>query len=127
LEPPCVRPGLTRFPGGGGARTRGPGAARQGVARKGLRPFLLQRIVELTGCDPALVRHVDDRPGHDRRYAIDDTNLRALGWAPVRSFEDGLASTVDWYRDNRAVWEPIKSGDYRSYYERQYASRLAAE
>jgi len=83
-----------------------------------------QRIVELTGCDPALVRHVEDRPGHDRRYALDDEKLRALGWAPERPFEEGLADTVEWYRANRAWWEPIKSGEYREYYDRQYASRL---
>jgi dTDP-glucose 4,6-dehydratase len=82
------------------------------------------RIVELTGCDPGLVRHVVDRPGHDRRYAIDDTRLRSIGWMPERSFEEGLRTTVDWYRDNRAWWEPIKSGEYRAYYERQYAARL---
>jgi dTDP-glucose 4,6-dehydratase len=85
---------------------------------------LTQRIVELTGSDPALVRHVEDRPGHDRRYALDDGKLRALGWAPTRSFEEGLAETVDWYRNNRSWWEPIKSGEYREYYERQYAARL---
>jgi dTDP-glucose 4,6-dehydratase len=84
-------------------------------------------IVELTGCDPALVRHVEDRPGHDRRYAIDDTKLRALGWTPAQSFDDGLAETVAWYRDNRSWWEPIKSGEYRAYYEQQYASRLDGE
>jgi dTDP-glucose 4,6-dehydratase len=83
-----------------------------------------RRIVELTGCDPALVRHVEDRPGHDRRYALADDKLRSLGWSPSRSFEDGLAETVDWYRANRAWWEPIKSGEYRAYYEEQYASRL---
>jgi dTDP-glucose 4,6-dehydratase len=83
-----------------------------------------RRIVELTGCDPALVRHVDDRPGHDRRYAIDDAKLRALGWAPARSFDEGLAATVEWFRQNREWWEPIKSGEYRAYYEQQYASRL---
>jgi dTDP-glucose 4,6-dehydratase len=85
------------------------------------------RIVELTGCDAALVRHVEDRPGHDRRYAIDDTKLRSLGWSPARSFAEGLAATVEWYRDNRSWWEPIKSGDYRAYYEEQYASRLVDE
>ena len=85
---------------------------------------LTQRIVELTGCDPTLVRHVEDRPGHDRRYALDDEKLRALGWSPSRSFEEGLAETVNWYRENRAWWEPIKSGEYLAYYEEQYASRL---
>jgi dTDP-glucose 4,6-dehydratase len=83
-----------------------------------------RRIVELTGCDPALVRHVEDRPGHDRRYAIDDSKLRKLGWVPEHSFDEGLAVTVEWYRSNRAWWEPIKSGEYRTYYEEQYASRL---
>ena len=67
---------------------------------------------------------MDDRPGHDRRYSLDDSKLRALGWAPERSLEDGLAETVAWYRDNRAWWEPIKSGEYREYYEQQYAERL---
>ena len=84
------------------------------------------RILELTGADPGLVRHVEDRAGHDRRYALDDGKLRALGWTPGHSFgESGLTDTVAWYRDNRAWWEPIKSGAYREYYERQYAHRLA--
>ena len=85
------------------------------------------RILELTGADPSLVRHVEDRAGHDRRYAIDDAKLRALGWSPEHSFgEAGLRETVDWYRSNRDWWEPIKSGDYRRYYEEQYAARLQA-
>jgi dTDP-glucose 4,6-dehydratase len=84
------------------------------------------RILELTGADPSLVRHVEDRAGHDRRYALDDSKLRALGWSPQRSFgETGLTETVAWYRANRGWWEPIKSGEYREYYERQYAQRLA--
>jgi dTDP-glucose 4,6-dehydratase len=83
-----------------------------------------ERILELTGADPALVRHVDDRPGHDRRYSLDDSKLRGLGWSPERSLDAGLAETVAWYRENRAWWEPIKSGAYREYYARQYASRL---
>jgi len=85
---------------------------------------LTQRILELTGADSGLVRHVDDRPGHDRRYSLDDSKLRALGWTPGRSLQDGLAETVEWYRDNRTWWEPIKSGEYREYYEQQYAERL---
>ncbi len=84
------------------------------------------RILELTGADPDLVRHVEDRAGHDRRYALDDSKLRSLGWSPQHSFgETGLTETVEWYRDNRAWWEPIKSGAYREYYERQYAHRLS--
>jgi dTDP-glucose 4,6-dehydratase len=86
---------------------------------------ITQRIVQLTGADPALVRHVTDRPGHDRRYSLDSSKLRVLGWEPRRDFEDGLAETVEWYRTNRAWWEPIKSGEYLEYYRRQYAERLA--
>ena len=85
---------------------------------------ITRRILELTGADPGLVRHVDDRLGHDRRYSLDDSKLRRLGWAPQRSLDDGLAETVQWYRDNRAWWEPIKSGEYREYYAQQYAERL---
>ena len=85
---------------------------------------LTQTILELTGADESLVRHVEDRPGHDRSYSIDATKLRALGWAPQRALADGLPETVAWYRENRDWWEPIKSGDYRAYYEKQYAQRL---
>jgi dTDP-glucose 4,6-dehydratase len=85
---------------------------------------VVRRIVELAGADPALVRHVDDRPGHDRRYALDVSRIRGLGWQPEREFGTGLAETVEWYRANRAWWEPIKSGAYREYYVRQYAERL---
>jgi dTDP-glucose 4,6-dehydratase len=84
-----------------------------------------ERILELTGADRSLLRSVADRPGHDRRYSLDTTKLRALGWRPQTPFEIGLRETVSWYRENRAWWERIKSGDYREYYERQYAERLA--
>jgi len=84
-----------------------------------------ERIVELTGADRTLLRSVPDRPGHDRRYSLDTSKLRALGWSPQQRFEDGLCATVEWYRDRRSWWEPIKSGEYRAYYERQYAERLA--
>jgi dTDP-glucose 4,6-dehydratase len=86
---------------------------------------VVRRIVELTGASPALVRHVDDRPGHDRRYSVDTSRVRALGWEPRREFADGLVETVAWYRDNRPWWERIKSGEYLDYYKRQYAERLA--
>jgi dTDP-glucose 4,6-dehydratase len=85
-----------------------------------------RRILELTGADPSLVRHVEDRPGHDRRYSLDASKLRALGWRAERSFEEGLAETVEWYRSRRDWWEPIKSGEYLEYYRRQYAERLAS-
>jgi dTDP-glucose 4,6-dehydratase len=87
---------------------------------------VVRRILDLTGASPDLVRHVEDRPGHDRRYSVDSTKLQGLGWAPRHSFDSGgLAETVEWYRENREWWEPIKSGDYKRYYEQQYAARLA--
>ncbi len=83
------------------------------------------RILELTDAGEDLIRHVDDRAGHDRRYSLDDSKVRGLGWSPQHAFaETGLAETVAWYRDNRAWWEPIKSGEYRRYYEQQYGARL---
>jgi dTDP-glucose 4,6-dehydratase len=85
---------------------------------------ITSRILQLTGRDESLVRHVADRPGHDRRYSLDSSKLRELGWAPRRNLAEGLADTVDWYRARRDWWEPIKSGEYREYYERQYAARL---
>jgi dTDP-glucose 4,6-dehydratase len=86
---------------------------------------VVAKIVDLAGADTSLVRHVADRPGHDRRYSVDSSRLRALGWEPARRFADGLAETVSWYREHRSWWEPIKSGEYVDYYRRQYADRLA--
>jgi dTDP-glucose 4,6-dehydratase len=84
------------------------------------------RILELTGADESIIRHVADRPGHDRRYSVDSSKLRGLGWEPLHSFDEtGLGETVEWYRANRSWWEPIKSGEYRAYYEQQYAQRLS--
>ncbi|MEZ0286087.1 MAG: dTDP-glucose 4,6-dehydratase [Thermoleophilia bacterium] len=84
---------------------------------------ITRRILALTDRDESLIRHVADRPGHDRRYALDTSRLRALGWEPRRPFADALAATVDWYREQRGWWEPIKSGEYLRYYERQYGVR----
>ncbi len=81
-------------------------------------------ILGLTGRPPDLVRYVSDRPGHDRRYALDSSLLRATGWAPRHTFEDGLAATVEWYRTHRPWWEAVKSGAYREYYREMYADRL---
>jgi dTDP-glucose 4,6-dehydratase len=72
-----------------------------------------------------LVRSVADRPGHDRRYAMDATKLGALGWQNRTPFEEGLAATVNWYLANEAWWRPIKSGEWEEYYRRQYSARLA--
>ncbi|MBI2377101.1 MAG: dTDP-glucose 4,6-dehydratase [Deltaproteobacteria bacterium] len=75
-----------------------------------------------------LIRYVADRPGHDRRYAIDATKLRVeLGWQPKIGFIEGLRQTIDWYVEHRAWWERIRSGAYREYYERQYGDRLVGK
>jgi dTDP-glucose 4,6-dehydratase len=86
---------------------------------------VVHRILELTGRDESLIEHVTDRPGHDRRYSLSSDKLRAeLGWEAQVRFEDGLARTVDWYRDNEEWWQPIRSGEYRDYYEKHYGRSL---
>ncbi len=85
--------------------------------------WIVDRIVELTGCDPGLRRFVRDRPGHDFRYAIDDRKLRGLGYAPSHTFESALARTVDWYRSHPEWWRRIKSGEFASYYRSMYEGR----
>ncbi len=86
---------------------------------------VVRRILALTGRDESLIEYVTDRPGHDRRYSLSSAKIRELGWEPSRRFQEGLAQTVDWYRDNEWWWEPIRSGEYREYYERQYGRKLA--
>jgi len=88
---------------------------------------ITERILELTGRDATLIRHVTDRLGHDRRYALATEKLRALGWEPRVEFPEGLADTVAWFAANREWWEPIKSGAYRAYYEAQYGNRSAGD
>lgn len=83
-----------------------------------------REILHLVGADAGLVRHVTDRLGHDRRYALDAGRLMATGWRPRRRFETGLAETIDWYRANGEWWRAIRSGAYRDYYERTYGARL---
>jgi dTDP-glucose 4,6-dehydratase len=86
---------------------------------------VVKRIIELSGGDESLIEYVTDRPGHDRRYSLSSEKVRALGWEPRVRFSEGLEQTVAWYRDNAWWWEPIRSGDYRSYYERQYGRALS--
>jgi len=85
---------------------------------------LVGRILERTGRDEALIEHVADRPGHDRRYSLSSDKLRALGWKPHTRLAEGLERTVDWYRDNEWWWQPIRDGEYRDYYARQYGRSL---
>jgi dTDP-glucose 4,6-dehydratase len=74
----------------------------------------------------SLIRHVADRPGHDRRYSLDIGKITALGWEPNHSPEEAIAETARWYRDNEWWWRKIKSGEFRKYYEAQYGERLRA-
>jgi len=74
----------------------------------------------------SLIRHVADRPGHDRRYSLDIAKITALGWEPDHSPAEAINKTADWYRDNEWWWRKIKNGDFRQYYEAQYGDRLRA-
>jgi len=96
-----------------------PGSAE--MANRDVVAALLERL----GKPWSLVRSVPDRPGHDRRYALDGAKVAALGWRNRTSFVEGLATTVDWFRANEAWWRAARSGDWDAYYERQYGSRLA--
>src|SRR3954449_5116817 len=85
---------------------------------------VVHKIIEYTGRDESLIEYVTARPGHDRRYSLASEKVRGLGWEPQVRFAEGLKRTVDWYRENTAWWEPIRSGEYRAYYERQYGRSL---
>lgn len=85
---------------------------------------ITRQLLKLTGRDESYIEYVADRPGHDRVYLINhEKATRELGWNPQVSFERGLAETVQWYRDNRAWWQAVKSGEYLAYYEKQYVLR----
>jgi dTDP-glucose 4,6-dehydratase len=88
---------------------------------------LTRLILELTGRPESLIRPVADRPGHDRRYALDTAKLRSLGWAPQVPFGEGLRETVEWYRHNEWWWRPVKEQDeeFRAYYRSQYGDTRA--
>ena len=84
---------------------------------------IVRLLLDLLGLDESRITFVKDRPGHDRRYAIDATLIRdELGWAPRHRFRDGIRDTVDWYLANRAWWEKVRSGAYREYYDRLYGA-----
>ena len=81
-------------------------------------------LLRLLGKPETLIRHVQDRPGHDRRYAVNSDKLtRVTGWRPAVPFEQGILQTVEWFRANESWWRPIKQGEFRAYYERMYGKR----
>ncbi len=84
---------------------------------------LTTRILEYLELPESLIRRVKDREGHDRRYALDSSKLKALGWRPEADFASELKATIAWYRDNRWWWEKIKSGEFKEYYRKQYGHR----
>jgi dTDP-glucose 4,6-dehydratase len=86
---------------------------------------VVKRVIELTGGDESLIEYVTDRPGHDRRYSLGSDKIREqLGWEAQVRFAEGLERTVQWYRNNEDWWGPIRSGEYREYYEKQYGRAL---
>ena len=84
---------------------------------------LTREILRLTGKPETLIKPVTDRPGHDRRYSVDSTKIWQLGWAPRYPFASALETTVRWYREHEAWWRPLKSGEFRAWYARQYGNR----
>ncbi|MDC0715241.1 dTDP-glucose 4,6-dehydratase [Stigmatella sp. ncwal1] len=94
-----------------------------GAERKNID--IVKAVLGLLGKPESLIKFVKDRPGHDRRYAIDPSKIKAeLGWTPSQTFEQGLAETVKWYVEHPAWWERVMSGTYRQYFETQYRARL---
>ena len=85
---------------------------------------VVQQILERCGAPESLIELVTDRPGHDRRYSLDSGRLQELGWQPRVRLADGLGRTIEWYQNNDWWWEPIRSGEYRDYYRRQYGRAL---
>ncbi len=93
-----------------------------GVSQPNLK--IVRTIVQFLGKPDSLIQYVKDRPGHDRRYALDSSKIqRELGWNPVVSFEEGIRKTIEWYRSNSEWLDHARSGEYRNYYERHYHRR----
>ena len=85
---------------------------------------VVKTVLDKLGKSEELISYVSDRPGHDRRYAIDPAKIhKELGWLPETTFETGIQKTVDWYLENRTWWENIISGEYKNYYEKMYGNR----
>ncbi|MEC2346202.1 dTDP-glucose 4,6-dehydratase [Paenibacillus barengoltzii] len=86
---------------------------------------IVRTILEQLGKPESLIKHVQDRPGHDRRYGIDPTKImKELGWKPKHTFETGIKETIRWYLDNKEWWTRIQTGAYQEYYAKQYGHRL---
>jgi dTDP-glucose 4,6-dehydratase len=86
--------------------------------------FMAESVLDILGKRRELIRYVEDRPGHDRRYSLSSKKINSLGWRPSIPLEQGLSSTIDWYRNQKSWWKRIKSGEYRKYYSQMYGQRL---
>jgi dTDP-glucose 4,6-dehydratase len=86
---------------------------------------MTHKLLGLLGKPHSLIKHVADRPGHDRRYNLNCDKLKALGWTPSNTFDQAMEKTVRWYVENEWWWRKIKSGEFKEYYRKQYAQRLA--
>lgn len=87
--------------------------------------IVAERILDLLGKPRELIRFVDDRAGHDRRYGVNFDKLKKLGWEPRHDFDAAIETTVRWYEENRWWWEKVRGGEFKEYYEKQYGERLA--
>lgn len=88
---------------------------------------VIRQMLSILGKPESLIRHVTDRPGHDRRYALDNAKISQLGWRHSMTFEQALERTIHWYVENEWWWRKIKSGEFREYYEKQYGERLRGQ
>jgi len=86
---------------------------------------MAKKMLDLLGKPHSLIKHVADRPGHDRRYSLDCSKIKALGWQPRHTFDEALEKTVRWYVENEWWWRKLKSGEYLEYYRKWYGQRLA--
>ncbi len=86
---------------------------------------IVDSILRSMGESSSRIEYVKDRPGHDRRYSLDDSKMRKLGWKPKNEFKDALRKTIEWYKKNQDWWKKIKhkSADYKVYYNKQYEDR----
>ncbi len=85
---------------------------------------IIKKLLALLGKDESMIEYVKDRPGHDRRYAINFSKIKAeLGWQPIVTLEEGLAKTAEWFQQNEDWWQNVKSGEYEKYYDKQYEKR----
>lgn len=82
---------------------------------------VVKKILDILGKDESDIEYVKDRPGHDRKYAVDWSKInRELGWEPMHNFDEWLELTVEWYKNNETWWRNVKSGEYQNYYKKQY-------